>query len=108
MDNKLKQAKEKLAEWEGLMRIEKSQDYQLYLKPILEKAFQNKWPDPSKAMTYEEFHKQYAEQYGRAMAYQEITTLLENAGTLAKNLAEQMKNPTKDYSYGQKPTTNKP
>ncbi len=105
MNDKALQIKTKLKEWEGLMRIYKSQDYQLYLKPILEKAFQNLWPDPTESKTYEEFYKQYTEQRGRAMAYKEIYNLLENAEVLTRNLAEQIKNPNKDYSLGQIVTT---
>lgn len=105
MDDKLRKVKEKLQEWEGLMRLQKSQDYQLYLKPILERAFQNLWPAPSESKTYEEFHKQYVEQWGRAMAYKELFNLLENAEALVNQLTKQLKDPTKDYSLGQKNDT---
>lgn len=63
-------------------------------------AFNNKWPDPSQAKTVEEFHKQYSEQYGRAMAYQEIFNMLEQADKMARNIAEQINNPKKDYGLG--------
>lgn len=38
------------------------------------------------------------------MAYKEIFNLLETADEMSRNIAEQIKNPTKDYSYGQTPT----
>ncbi len=43
--------------------------------------------------------------WGKAMAFQELFNLIENSDTLAINLAEQIKNPAKDYSYGQSTTT---
>ena len=92
--------KTKLKQMEGLTRICKSQDYQEYLKPILQEAFNNKWPDPTKAVSVEEFHKQYSEQYGRAMAYRELYNILENADIISRNVAEQIKNPTKNYGIG--------
>jgi len=42
------------------------------------------------------------------MAFKEVFNILENAGQLAINLSEQIKNPAKDFSYGQDVTTNKP
>ena len=42
------------------------------------------------------------------MAFKELFNLLENADTAARNLAEQIKSPIKDYSLGQnESTTNK-
>lgn len=67
---------------------------------MLVEAFSHKWPDPSLSKTYEEFHKQYSEQYGRAIAYKEVFELIETAETQAFNLAERMKDPEKDFSLG--------
>lgn len=63
-------------------------------------AFQLKWVDPSQAKTIEEFHKQYTEQYGRAMAFQEVYNMLESAPDVARNIAEQIKSPDRDYAIG--------
>lgn len=59
---------------------------------------QNLWPDPAEAKSVEEFHKQYTEHYGRAMAFKEIFSMLETADEMARNLAKQ-KAKTKDKSY---------
>lgn len=97
MDKKQTLKKEML-KWEALNRIFSTKDYQLYLKPILEGAFTNIWPDPTKASSYEEFHKQYSEQYGRAMAYKEIFSMLEGAGRVLENLTKQVNDPDKNYA----------
>lgn len=97
MDKKKDQIKKQLSLYEGLHRLSSSSDYQNYLKPILQEAFQNKWPDPTQAKTPEEFHKQYTEAYGRSMAYMEIFNLLANAGSVAQNLSKQLKNPDRNY-----------
>lgn len=89
--------KQEALKWEALFRIANSSDYKNYLKPILESAFQNLWPDPAESKTPEEFHKQYSEQWGRAMAYKDLYNLLESSGKVAQNIAEQIKNPDKDY-----------
>lgn len=107
------QLRSQLTRWEGLSRICKGQDYQLYLKPILEQAFQNKWLDPNSLdkegkplfPTMEAFHKAYSEEWGQAKAFKEVYNILENAEVMARNLAEQIKSPTKDYSLGQKDET---
>lgn len=42
------------------------------------------------------------------MAFKELFNLIENADTVARNIAEQIKNPARDYSLGQnEPTTTK-
>lgn len=98
MDSKqLQQLKELANRFEGLHRLAQSGDYQKYLKPILEDAFNNKWPDPVEAKDAVEFHKQYVEQWARAMAYRDIYNLLASAGKQAEAIAKQIKNPTKDY-----------
>ena len=98
--------KAQVDKWEGLHRIAQSEDYKEYLKPILEGAFHNKWVDPASAETSEQFFKQYTEAYGRANAYKEIFTMLDQAGEMAINLAKQANNPDRDYGLGLKPTTN--
>lgn len=52
--------------------------------------------------TYEAFHKAYTEEYGRAIAYQEMMVMLDNAGAMATNIAKQINNPSKDFSLGTK------
>lgn len=39
------------------------------------------------------------------MAYRELYNMLEQADTMAKNLANQIDNPDKDYSLGTNPST---
>jgi len=92
-----KEDKEKIAKWEALYRISQSTDYIEYLKPILQEAFNNKWPDPTQAKTPEEFHKQYTEQYGKAMAYKELYNLIESSGSVSRTLTSQIKNKKKGY-----------
>lgn len=38
--------------------------------------------------------------YGKAMAFKELYTILESADITAQNLAQQIKNPQKDYALG--------
>lgn len=38
--------------------------------------------------------------YGRAMAFQEIESMLSNADVMARNLSEQINNPDKNYAIG--------
>jgi hypothetical protein len=71
----------------------------------LEEAFLNKWLNPSeldvngqpKFPTEREFHKAYSEAYGKAMAFKELYALIENADELARNAAEQITKPKKNY-----------
>ena len=89
---------QELKKQEALERISKSQDYQEYLKPILESAVKNKWLDPSEFKSLEEFHKAYSESFGRASAFRELMMILDNAGTMARNISEQMSKPKKNYA----------
>lgn len=86
-----------LDRYQALLRICKSPDYQEHLKPILMEAFHNKWPDPSQSQDLAQFHKQYSEQYGRAMAFKEIYNMIETAEKASVELAKQMALPKKDY-----------
>ena len=94
-----------MQKWEALNRIAHSQDYQKFLKPILENAFHNSWMDPNQLdkngrplfPTHEAFHKAYTEQYGRAVAYKELYNMLDGAGAVLENVAKQINNPDKNY-----------
>lgn len=74
---------------------------------ILQEAFNNKWPQPDQLdsdkkplfTTYESFHKAYTEQYGKAMAFKEIFTMIESADDMSRNLAEQMSGKKKTYGF---------
>ena len=90
--------KAQLQVWEGRYRLSKSEDYQLYLKPLLMEAFNNLWPDPTQAKSAEEFHKQYSEAWGKAMAYKELYNLLNSSEAMVEALSKQIKNPDKDFS----------
>jgi hypothetical protein len=95
---KINSLKQEALKWEGLHRISQSTEYQEYLKPLLQEQFQNKWLDPAQFNSLEEFHKAYSEAWGRAQAYKEIYNMLESAGKVAQNMAEQIKSPQKDYA----------
>lgn len=99
-NSKTNKLKRELRKWQALSNLSKNKDYQQFLKPILREAFSNLWPDPSRAHSFEEFFKQYSEQYGRAIAYKEIYNMLESAETMVVNLSEQIKKPKKDYVIG--------
>jgi len=86
-----------LDRYAALGAICKLPEYQNHLKPILQEAFQNKWPDPTQAKGTKEFHKQYTEQYGRAMAYKELFNMIEGGESMAKTMAEQIASPKKTY-----------
>ena len=90
--------KAQLLVWEGRHRLSQSEDYQLYLKPLLMEAFNNLWPDPTQAKSAEEFHKQYSEAWGKAMAYKELFNLLNSAEKMVEALSKQIKNPEKDFT----------
>ena len=70
---------DKLHQQEGLHRLSKTDEYQLHLKPLLQRAVVNKWLDPADFKTLEHFHKAYSESFGRAKAYQEIMDMIDNA-----------------------------
>lgn len=91
--NRLILLKQELLRWEGLNRINKSVDYQTYLKPILEQAINNKWPDPAQ----EDFDRKYIIDYSRAKAFQELYETLARAESAIKALSKQVKEPDKNY-----------
>lgn len=85
--------KQELLKWEAFNRMSHSQDYLEYLKPLLNQALHNKWPDPAQ----EDFDKKYIIEYSRAMAYKEIYDIMETAEAMIKNLTKQIKDPQKNY-----------
>jgi hypothetical protein len=85
--------KQELLKWEAFNRICKSEDYLLYLKPLLQQALNNKWPDPAQ----QDFDKKYIIEYSRAKAYEEIFNLMELAEGMIKNLRKQMDEPERNY-----------
>lgn len=97
--------KKEMQMWEAFHRIYKSQDYQEFLKPYLEKAFYNTWMNPSELNTNgdpkfpdeKSFHKAYSEQYFRAIAYKELFNMLSSAASVVENYAKQIKSPEKNY-----------
>lgn len=48
----------------------------------------NKWPDPSKFASKDEFFKAYTELYGKAKAFQEIIDMVNNAPQKITDLAK--------------------
>lgn len=86
-----------LEELRALSQICKSQEYQNHLKPRLAEAFTIKWLDPSQATNLQEFHKQYSEIYGRAMAYKEIYDWIETAEKTLIARVTQFDNAKKGY-----------
>jgi len=91
--DRIQALKKEILKWEALNRIAKTQDYQEYLKPILEQAQINKWPDP----VQENFSKIYRVEYGRALAFKEIQNILETAEAMIINLTKQINDPDKNY-----------
>ena len=92
-DNRIRLLKQELQKWEAFNRISKTEDYLKYLKPLLEQAQVNKWPDPAQ----ENFSRIYPVEYGRATAYKEIQMLMESAEAMIQNISKQIKDPTKNY-----------
>jgi hypothetical protein len=90
---KLIRLKQELLKWEGLNLLSHNQEYRTYLKPLLQAAFHNKWPDPAQ----EDFDRKYIIEFSRAKAYEEIYNMLEMAETMIKSLTKQMKDPQKNY-----------
>lgn len=72
----------------------KSEEYLRFLKPILEQALNNKWPDPAQ----EGFERKYIIDFSRAKAFQEIYLMLENAETHILNIKKQLEKPVKNFS----------
>jgi hypothetical protein len=85
--------RQELQKWEAFNRLCHLKDYQDYLKPLLEQARLNKWPDPLQ----DKFEDVYKVEYGRATAYKEIQMLMDTAEGMIKNITKQMKDPEKNY-----------
>ena len=85
--------KQELNKWEAYNRLQGNPDYQLHLKPLLESAFNNKWPDPAQ----EDFDRKYIIDFARAKAFMEIYILLETSKTMIENIRKQMNQPEKNY-----------
>lgn len=62
-------------------------------------AFNNKWLNPEDFKSFEEFHKAYTEERGRALAYQEIFNLLEGAEQRITDIRKQLDTLKRDVSY---------
>ena len=84
---------QELRKWEAYNRLQGNPDYQLHLKPLLEQAFHNLWPDPAQP----DFDRKYIIEYSRAKAYKEIYDLLETSKTMIENIRKQMSEPEKNY-----------
>ena len=85
--------KQELLKQEALSRINKSQDYLQHLKPELETAFTNKWPDPSQ----KDFDRKYVIEFARANAYKEIFNKLATADHMIEAITKQIAEPEKNY-----------
>jgi len=92
-DNRLTVLKQELGKWEAFNRLQGNPDYQQYLKPLLQQALNNLWPDPAQP----DFEKKYHIEYARAKAYQEIYNILETSKTMIENIRKQMSEPEKNY-----------
>ena len=95
---KSKSKNKELIRWEALDRISKLQEYQEHLRPILINAQQNKWLEPEKFKTLDQFHKAYSEVYGRAKAFGEIQTMIDGASAMLKSLAD-VEGKKKSYEF---------
>ena len=95
-----------LAQWEAFSRICNSPEYQDFLKPLLVAAQANLWLNPEELdkdnrpvfPSLKAFHKAYTEMLGRARAYKEIQTMIDNAATYLKSVREQ-KETKKTYEF---------
>jgi hypothetical protein len=92
-DNRSTLLKQELTKWEAFNRLQGNPDYQTFLKPLLQSAFNNIWPDPAE----DNFEKKYVIQYARAKAYKEIHDLLETSEAMIKNIRTQVSQPDKNY-----------
>jgi hypothetical protein len=96
MNNKQDNLKKQVKVQEGLHRIYQSQDYQEYLKPILEGVLQSsKWPNPKEYKSEEELLKAYREEYYQMEAYKGLANVLKNAGDTIIKLNDIIKAPKK-------------
>ena len=93
-DNRAFLLSQELRKWEAFNRLQGNPDYQTYLKPLLQSAFLNKWPDPSQP----EFDRKYIIEFSRAMAYQELFNLFETSKLMIENIRKQMSEPEKNYA----------
>jgi hypothetical protein len=93
-DNRAILLKQELSKWEAYNRLQGNPDYQQYLKPLLEQAFHNLWPDPAQ----QDFERKYIIEYSRAKAYKEIYDLLSTSKTMIENIRKQMSEPEKNYA----------
>jgi ribosome-binding ATPase YchF (GTP1/OBG family) len=85
--------KQELLKWEAFNRLAQSQDYLQYLKPVLQQALTNKWPDPLQT----NFGDAYKVEYARAKAFEEIINIMASAESMIKNLVKQLEEPEKNY-----------
>ena len=100
--------REKLQFWEALNRLSKMEEYKDYLRPRLQEAFNNRWIDPNQVDengqplfdTYEAFHKAYTEMRGKAVAYQEITNMIDGASAMVEQISKAIEDPSADYGLG--------
>jgi hypothetical protein len=93
-DNRSILLSQELRKWEAFNRLQGNPDYQQFLKPLLQAAFNNLWPDPAQ----DDFEKKYHIEYARAKAYMEIFNLLETSKTMIENIRKQMSEPEKNYA----------
>lgn len=105
MDNQHNQdnqerSRQELQRQQALQRLNSSEDYQKYLKPLLEAQVLNKWLDPSSFPTFESFHKAYSESFGRAAAFKEVLAYMSTAEAKIKVISDQLAgNLTKPYEF---------
>jgi hypothetical protein len=86
--------KQELNKWEAFNRLNSNPDYLNFLKPLLQSALNNIWPDPAEA----DFDRKYIIQFARAKAYKEIFDILETSGSMIDNIRKQIVEPEKNYS----------
>ena len=92
--NRYNLLKQELDKWEAFNRLNSQPEYLNFLKPLLQQAFSNLWPDPAQP----DFQNKYVIEYSRAKAYKEIYDLMETAGKMAENIRKQMSEPEKNYA----------
>lgn len=91
------QLQKELPQLEALFRLKQQQEWVMYLKPLLSLQLTNKWLDPTKYPSNEEFIRAYDAMYGRAIAYQEIIDLIDSSESRIEEIKRQLEITEKSY-----------
>lgn len=96
-DQRKVQLQQELTPLEAFYRLKQQSEWEMYLKPLLSRQLTNKWLDPTKYPSNEEFIRAYDAMYGRALAYQEIIDLIDKSDVRIEEIKRQLEVGEKSY-----------